>query len=124
MDDKKILEQYVDGLLKEKNNSNVTDANREEVRQMLLTEVVDAINKKMLSLLTDEQIEELNKLMADPNTKDEMITKYFTDRIPNQSEVVTHVLLEFRAGYLSVVPADDGKPSALPPMPPETKKMN
>lgn len=125
--DKQALENFVDQLIKEKNSTYVTDANRIEVRTQLLSEVSDAINRKLVSLLSDEKVEELNKLL-DEKATDEVVSKFFTDNIPTLQDAVTEAMIDFRKGYLSVVYPQENKQENdfqdITPAPIPTQKSN
>lgn len=103
-EEEKAIATYVEGLMKEKNDPHITDANRAQAKDFLIGEVVDAMNKKLISLLPDAKVDELNKLL-DRNATDDEIGAFFAKEIPNREEVIAQILADFRTGYLSVVPA-------------------
>ena len=99
--DEQAMEQYVDELIKEKNSPYVTEANIQEVKDELMDSLSESLNQKMIDELSDEQVQQLNDLL-DKNVSDEELSQFFTQCIPNLSQLVSQVLLDFRAGYLNI----------------------
>lgn len=97
----KLLEEFVDGLIKEKNSPYVTDQNREEVKKTLLDDISDAVNRKLIAELSDQQVDELNVLLEKKASDDE-VNIFFKSKIANIDQVIAQALTDFRAGYLTV----------------------
>lgn len=104
--DQQALVNYVTGLIQEKNSPYITEANSEDVKNGMIDDVTDAINQRMIDELTDPQVKALNDLL-DNEANDEELGKFFTEKIPHLSQLVSEVLLDFRAGYLSIIPKED-----------------
>lgn len=133
--DEKLLEEFVDGLIKEKNSPYVTDKNREEVKKMLLDDVSGAINRKLIAELDDSQVDELN-ILLEKKASDDEINQFFKSKIANIDETIAQALTDFKAGYLTVSyrsqqqtqtppPASVvNKPDFPPPAPVPTDKIN
>lgn len=119
--DREALEMYVDQLIKDKNSSQVNNANRQEIKDALMRDVTDAINAKFVLLLSDDDIKELNGLFRKNAANDE-ISKFFAAKIPNQQEILTEVLLDFRKGYLSIQYPAREKLQSVTPAPVQEQK--
>jgi len=127
--DKKAMDQaalvhFVDDLIKERKDPNITPETLPAVRALLLRELNTDINTHMVNLLTDDQKKELDALLNKMPTDDEL-NKFFVERTPNADIEIAKVMVQFRAAYLGLVPAafaDDkaGKETTLPPAPVDT----
>ena len=118
--DEKLLEEFVDRLIKEKNSPYVKDENRNEVKKMLLDDVADAINRKLVAQLTDKQVDELNVLF-EKKVADEELNGFFKKNINNLDQIIAQALTDFRAGYLTVSYQPKKDDSDLPPPAPVNK---
>lgn len=118
--DEKLLEEFVDRLIKEKNSPYVKDENRNEVKKMLLDDVADAINRKLVAQLTDKQVDELNVLL-EKKVADEELNGFFKKNINNLDQIIVQALTDFRAGYLTVSYQPKKDDSDLPPPAPVNK---
>jgi len=118
--DEKLLEEFVDRLIKEKNSPYVKDENRNEVKKMLLDDVADAINRKLVAQLTDKQVDELNVLL-EKKVADEELNGFFKKNINNLDQIIARALTDFRAGYLTVSYQPKKDDSDLPPPAPVNK---
>ncbi|PIV09118.1 hypothetical protein COS31_05370 [Candidatus Roizmanbacteria bacterium CG02_land_8_20_14_3_00_36_15] len=118
--DEKLLEEFVDRLIKEKNSPYVKDENRNEVKKMLLDDVADAINRKLVAQLTDKQVDELNVLL-EKKVADEELNGFFKKNINNLDQIIAQALTDFRAGYLTVSYQPKKDDSDLPPPAPVNK---
>lgn len=102
LSDKQALENFVDDLIKEKNSPYVNEANRPQVKEMLLREITESINRRLINELTDEQVKNLNQLL-EKKASDEELAKFFSQNIPDLTQIITEILFDFRRGYLSVI---------------------
>jgi len=118
--DEKLLEEFVDRLIKEKNSPYVKDENRNEVKKMLLDDVADAINRKLVAQLTDKHVDELNVLL-EKKVADEELNGFFKKNINNLDQIIAQALTDFRAGYLTVSYQPKKDDSDLPPPAPVNK---
>ena len=118
--DERLLEEFVDGLIREKNSPYINDKKREEVKKMLFDDVADAINRKLIAQLSDSQVDELNGLL-EKNASDEEVNQLFKSKIANIDELIAQALTDFKAGYLAVNYQPKQQPQPPPPAPMVTK---
>lgn len=116
------LEKFAEELIREKNSPYVTSENFQSVKEMLIDEISQAINTKLVSLLSDTDVEELNQHL-DENATDQQLYVFFSHKIPHINQEITNTLIDFRKGYLSVVPQNLANVSQdnnldMPPPPP------
>jgi hypothetical protein len=97
--DQVALVSFVDDLIRDRKDANITDANVAEIRAMLLKKVNEEINTHMINCLTDKERVELDT-MLDKNPTDKELHEYFVSKIPNLSTEIASVMLRFRAAYL------------------------
>ncbi|MFA6005898.1 MAG: hypothetical protein WC775_05450 [Patescibacteria group bacterium] len=98
MDDVALL-SYIDDILAERTDLNLTEVEKPKVKAALLKEVNEAINTHLVSALSEKDQQELNAFL-DKNPTDEELTAFFKQRIPNLSSEIATALLNFRAAYL------------------------
>lgn len=90
---------FVDKLIQNRNDIEITPENIGAVREALLYEVNETINMRLVQLLSNNDQFKLTALLDRDATNDE-IEQFFQETIPNfQTEVAT-ALLNFRAAYL------------------------
>lgn len=116
MIDQVALVSYVDDLIRERKDTNITEANRAEVRALLLKKVNEEINIHMINSLTDNDKVELDT-MLDKNPSDKELHEYFVSKIPNLDVEIASVMLRFRAAYL--LPVTQKKESEIKNTPPD-----
>ena len=97
--DQIALDKFIDTLIAEKKSPSVNDQNRPQIKEHLRKSIMDAINAYLISILDDDSQEELSVLL-DKNATDDEIDEFFIQRIPNLTEEITNVLMDFRKGYL------------------------
>jgi len=103
--DQVALLSFVDELIRERKDPNVSEKNMAEVRALLLKQVNEEINTHMINCLTDTQRVELD-VMLDKNPTDKELHEYFVLKIPNLSIEIASVMLRFRAAYLLPVTSE------------------
>ena len=130
MQDQLAIRTYVDKLIEERKDPEVTPERVPVVHAMLVKKVNEAINEHFVSLLNDEDVLELDKLL-DAKIPDNELNDFFRKKIPNVSVEIATALLNFRAAYLypvwkkqqeeimakQPVVARDEAPDSLPPAP-------
>lgn len=113
MIDQVALVSFVDDLIRERKDANITDANVQEVRATLLKKVNEEINTHMINCLSDAERVALDA-MLDKNATDKELHEYFVSKIPNLSIEIASVMLRFRAAYLyPVTSGEDATASSL-----------
>lgn len=103
--DQVALVTFVDDLIRDRKDPNVTEKNMAEVRAMLLKKVNEEINTHMINCLSDQQKVDLDAIL-DKNPTDKELHEYFISKIPNLSVEIASVMLRFRAAYLLPVTAN------------------
>ncbi len=99
MQDQMAIQTFVDKLIEERKDPEVTAANMPVVRSLLIKKVNEAINEHFISLLNDSDVEELDKLL-EADIPDGELNEFFRKKIQNISVEVATALLNFRAAYL------------------------
>lgn len=99
--DQASLAAFVESLIKEKNDPNVTPQSILNVVEVLLGELDDQINTHLVNLLPEEKQKELERLL-DNEAQDSELDSFFEKSIPNLESEIAAVLLNFRAGYLAI----------------------
>jgi len=94
------LLSFVDDLIAEKNDPEVTEENIFQVRMSLLKEVNEAIYAHLIGILPEEDLSELEKILGEDPSEDKL-ADFFSKKIPNLETEITIALLNFRSGYLS-----------------------
>jgi len=127
----KVLDQvallsFIDDLIRDRKDPNITEKNMEEMRAMLLKKVNEEINIHMINCLTDKDRVELD-MMLDKNPSDKELHEYFVKKIQNLDIEIAAAMLKFRASYLYPVNQElqnisQGKVDM--PVAPQTEKSN
>ena len=107
--DQVALVSFVDDLIRDRKDPNVTDANMADIRATLLKKVNEEINIHMINCLTDKERIELDALL-DKNPGDKELHEYFISKIPNLSVEIASVMLRFRAAYLLPLAQEQNQP--------------
>ena len=132
--DQAALLHFIDDLIKERKDANVTPKVLSSTRALLLRELNTDINTHMINLLNNNQKKELSALL-DKNVTDDKLNDFFVRKIPNVDIEIAKVMLQFRAAYLGLVPASSAdrsnasvtaskpelKEAVLPPAPIDTR---
>lgn len=130
MQDQMAIRTFVDKLIEERKDPEVTPERAPVIHAMLIKKVNEAINEHFVSLLNDEDVLELDKLL-DAKIPDNELNDFFRKKIPNVSVEIATALLNFRAAYLypvwkkqqeeiaakKPVMAPEEAPDSLPPAP-------
>lgn len=122
--DQAALLSFIDEMMKERNDPNITDKNREQMRAFLLYKANEAINTHLITLLSEEDQKELDALL-ERNASNQELDEFFKKKIPNLSVEIATALLNFRAAYLFPVLKEEmekmkkseDNDSSLPPAP-------
>lgn len=124
--DQVALVSFVEDLIKERKDPNITDANVNQVKAMLLREVNDSINAHLINLLSGDDQKALDSLL-DTSPADDAINAFLTQKIPNLEIEIAAALLSFKEAYLLPVVKSlsipenhlpEIKPDISPSMPP------
>lgn len=99
MQDQLAIRTFVDNLIKERKDPEVTPETLPVVHAMLVKQVNQAINEHFISLLNDTDVVELDKLL-DANIPDNELNDFFRKKVDNISVEIATALLNFRAAYL------------------------
>ncbi len=100
--DQAALAAFVEQVIKEKNDPDITPEKMPAVVEALFDELNDQINTHMINILPDEKRKELEAIL-DSDAPDSDIDTFFEKNIPNLESEITAVLLNFRAGYLAAI---------------------
>ena len=100
----KVLDQvallsFIDDLIRDRKDPNITEKNMAEMRAMFLKKVNEEINIHMINCLTDKDRVELD-MMLDKDPSDKELHEYFVKKIQNLDIEIASVMLKFRAAYL------------------------
>jgi hypothetical protein len=99
MQDHMAIRSFVDKLIEERNDPDVTEERKPVVQAMLIKKVNEAVNEHFISLLKDEDVMELDKLL-EAKIPDNELNDFFRKKIENISIEIATALLNFRAAYL------------------------
>jgi murein tripeptide amidase MpaA len=97
--DQAALLSFIDEMMKERNDPNITDENREQMRAFLLYKANEAINTHLITLLSEEDLKELDQLL-ERNASNQELDGFFKKKIPNLAVEIATALLNFRAAYM------------------------
>lgn len=93
-----MLDQFVDGLIKERNIGNLAPEVLEQMKKDLRERVDDRINIGIVKYVPPEKLAEFEKLLDDGT--DAEVQTFLAGAVPDFSEVIAKELLDFRATYL------------------------
>lgn len=99
LQDQMAIKTFVDKLIEERKDPEVTEQTLPVVRSLLIKKVNDAINEHFISLLNDSDVVELDK-MLEGNAPDNEVNDFFRKKIENVPVEIATALLNFRAAYL------------------------
>ena len=99
MKDQVAIGSYVDKLIEERKDPEVTAETLPIVRDLLIKKTNEAINEHLISLLSDADVLELDKLLDAKATEDQL-NDFFRAHVDNVSIEIATALLNFRAAYL------------------------
>lgn len=121
-DDKAMMDQaalasFVDKLIEERKDPNVTEASKLQVKAMLLSELNEAINTHLINRLSEKDQLALDDLL-NTNPSDDDLNKFFMDTVPNLEVEIASALLNFRTAYLTPIGGVANIPPPPPPPPP------
>ena len=97
--DQQALLAFVDDLLSQRQDLNIPEERRQDVRIAMLGEVNEHINQHLVRLLSSEGKKELEKLL-DAEVSDKELDDFFDKKIPGLREQITASLADFRAAFL------------------------
>lgn len=117
MMDQIALLSFIEDLIKERKDPNITDANIAQVKEVLLKEVNDAINMHLINLLSEKDQIELDDILQ-RNAPDEELNQFFISKIPNLEAEIASALLNFRTVYLYKPEEQKTQDVSMPPPPP------
>lgn len=121
MMDEVALSAFVDKLIDERKDPNITQATRPQVKAMLLAEVNEAINTHMVNCLSEKDQLALDDLL-NTNPTDEDLNKFFMETVSNVEVEIASALLNFHAAY--VTPLGKAAPAAPSPLSPAPVNKN
>lgn len=97
--DQVALASFVDDLIRDRKDPNITPQALPKVKAMLLSELNQAVNKHLIDRLSHQDQLALDE-MLNKNATDDEIDKFFIQKIPSIQVEVAAALLNFRAAYL------------------------
>lgn len=107
------VSEFIDRLIAEKNFPDLTPEVKEELRWDLSERLDDFIAAKVIATLSDENVAKFETMLKEGRSEGEIQT-FVTENIPNFTDFLTQVLLEFKEVYLGVVPALPAEPPGQP----------
>lgn len=116
MKDQAALMSFIEGLIKDKKDPNITQQSMPQVKAMLLTQLNEAINTHLVNMLSEKDQIELDDLL-NKNPSDDELNAFFKSRIPNLEPEIASAMLNFRAAYLGDA-AGSSNGNGTPPTPP------
>ena len=111
MKEQVALLTFIDSLIKEKNDVELTDEQLNNTKVTLLNELNQMINTRLISLLSTTQQQELETLLEN-KISDKELDDYFVKHIPNLEAEIASVMANFREAYL--MPLDELNPIPAP----------
>lgn len=81
---------------------NVTDEVRQMMKDDMLKQLNTMINARLISVMSDEQVEKFSQLM-DTHPTAEQIQAFTAQAVPDPSEFLAQVMLDYRREYLGLV---------------------
>ena len=98
-----MIEKFIKQLLQEKGlPPNLEPKVYDQLVKDLNERAVDLINRRLIDSMTDEQAQEFDKLLAAHPEDIPAAQEFIQKNVPNQAEVVTATLGEFRQLYLGI----------------------
>lgn len=111
MKEQVALLTFIENLIKEKNETSLTEEQLKNTKVALLNELNQMINTRLISLLSTPQQQELEVLLKD-KVSDQELDQYFAKHIPNLEAEIASVMANFREAYL--MPLEDINPLPAP----------
>ena len=85
------------GMTRQKIAPHVYDELVEDVKKRL----EESVNAEMIAALSPDDLAHLEELMDAPETTQEQLETFFTDRIPDFADRISKVLLDFHQRFLA-----------------------
>jgi hypothetical protein len=101
------VQQFIDKLIDEREFGDITPEVREELVKDLLVRLDDFIMARIIASLGDEDLAKFEQLLKN-KASDEEIQKLTSAAIPDFTNFLTKVLVEFRAVYLGIITPPPG----------------
>lgn len=93
------LDLYIDNLIDQKGYPDLTPEVREELRNDIRVRLNDFIMARVIAAFSDEDVAAFEELLKQNKTQAEL-QQFAADHIPNFTDFLTDVLLEFQGVYL------------------------
>lgn len=107
---------FVDKLIEEKGFPDLLPEVREQLKQDIMTRLDDFITARIIAALSDEDVLTFEQMLKEGKADNEM-QQFVSTHVPNLTDFLTNVLLEFRGVYLGLI-TPPVEPSDEPPPPP------
>lgn len=99
MRDQVALLTFIENLIKEKNETGLSEEQLKNTKVTLLNELNQMINTRLISLLSTPQQQEL-EILLNNKISDKELDSYFRKHIPNLEAEIASVMANFREVYL------------------------
>ncbi|MDB5166130.1 MAG: hypothetical protein JWM37_202 [Candidatus Saccharibacteria bacterium] len=97
------METFILQLLSEKGlPADLDEAVQEQLIHDLSERASNLVNKRIIESLSDEDATALEHLVDTQPENAEAFQQFIAEHVPNQQEITTRALLEFRALYLGI----------------------
>jgi len=124
------FENYINGLIEERKFPNLTPELKEEMKKDLRRRLDDFIAARVIAGLSDKDVLVFEEMLKEKKPQEE-IQKFVSTNIPDFTNFLTNVLLEFKGIYIGKInapimssPSSSLTPLSPAPAPVGEKKMN
>lgn len=107
MDQNNNLDQFIDKLIEEKGFVDLLPDVKEQLKADISKRLDDFIAARVIATLSNEDLKTFETMLKDGKSQEE-IQQFTATHIPDFTEFLTNVLLEFRGVYLGVIKAPIG----------------
>jgi len=95
------MEEFVQQLLQDQGVPQDLDPEvRTELASELTNRLSDFLNRRLIDAMSDEAVDEFNNLLDDESADPARVQEFVANHVPNQQQVTTAALREFRQLYL------------------------
>lgn len=98
------IAKFIDDLIEEKGFPDISEEVRDEIRKDLLVRFDDFMAARIITALSDEDVKTFEEMLKTQKSEEE-IQKFVSEHIPDFTNFLTNVLLEFRNVYLGIIEA-------------------
>jgi hypothetical protein len=119
--DQAALMSFIDDIIKEKNEPNLTEGQRNNVKVAMLNELNEQINIHLVKKLSEKDQIELEQLLKSKASEKDL-NQFFVQKIPNLMAEIGSVMANYRTAVLyeltaKEAPKEPTPVSDLPPAP-------